>query len=376
MNSLRVQKTCDALLILTLIIVNCNGASIPLLAHIRKQISIGQAPEPALLAFTASRLEKEEKEKGPGIWVDEVALNLENYSNDEDDCDYEYDEIGDGGEDEYDEDEDGEEEISSSKPRRALVSESLENEDTKKERKHEDFDDEHPLRTDEWLVHVNISPLLLPGNSESKLFPDSKFEQDPSSKKKCKRRKRQVMKFAKNGYVVLIEDIPASRSAAACETVHVTCSPKETKWSVKLRNKNGRDNIRNQQQNNAPTTRVTKIGKWKLDTSGVSWSIPVQIEDRSSSSSTTKPTFKFSTLHYHADILLSKFQEQPRMIRGVVTRDHFKDWSFPIPMKKNFFRPVIATFTAHGIGQDTVDISYKNRGFGLNSGALNKNGED
>ena len=26
--------------------------------------------------------------------------------------------------------------------------------------------------------------------------------------------------------------------------------------------------------------------------------------------------------------------------------------------EKNFFRPVIATFTAQGIGRDTVDVSY------------------
>lgn len=31
----------------------------------------------------------------------------------------------------------------------------------------------------------------------------------------------------------------------------------------------------------------------------------------------------------------------------------------------NLFRPVIATFTATGIGKDTSDVSYKSRGVGL-----------
>ena len=31
----------------------------------------------------------------------------------------------------------------------------------------------------------------------------------------------------------------------------------------------------------------------------------------------------------------------------------------------NFLRPVIGTFSAQGIGNDTADTSYKERGFGL-----------
>lgn len=40
-------------------------------------------------------------------------------------------------------------------------------------------------------------------------------------------------------------------------------------------------------------------------------------------------------------------------------------FSYSSVLPSNFFRPVIGTFSAEGIGHDTVDTSYKDRGFGL-----------
>ena len=34
-------------------------------------------------------------------------------------------------------------------------------------------------------------------------------------------------------------------------------------------------------------------------------------------------------------------------------------------LPSNFLRPVVGTFSARGIGHDTADTSYKERGFGL-----------
>jgi len=62
----------------------------------------------------------------------------------------------------------------------------------------ENEDDEHPMRTDEWLVNVNLSPILLPGNSESDLFPDSRVDGDISS---SQLRKKIEKKEASNNQV-------------------------------------------------------------------------------------------------------------------------------------------------------------------------------
>jgi len=37
-------------------------------------------------------------------------------------------------------------------------------------------------------------------------------------------------------------------------------------------------------------------------------------------------------------------------------------------LPKGWFRPVVATFTAVGIGEDTADLSYRERGVGLSGG--------
>ena len=130
------------------------------------------------------------------------------------------------------------------------------------------------------------------------------------------------------------------------------------------------------------------MGKWKMDTTGIAWDIPVQSSDNRAMRSDDERSdildldfcemgkdvtnMESTTLHYHADIHLSKFQDQPRMFKGVVTRDRYHDRCIKLPfnkrkfiLKRNMMRPVIATFTAEGIGQDTVDTKYKERGIGV-----------
>ena len=301
-------------------VIGCSAASISALVNsARQRHSFSSLP----LGFTVRILEKEEREKG-GLWVD--------ISNDETtDCDYDFDEA------EAEDDDCDCDEMEKVKPTRISVPNAhgpLQAEATK-----EIVEEEHPMRTDEWLVTVNLSPLLLPGNSEAGLFPDFHDKKKLAKRSSSKKRKHQVIKFAKNGYVVLVEGDDDTRESETdgedlCE-------------SNGLERNGGR---------------VTKIGKWKIDTSGVSWTIPVKSPDSPS---------KRTILYYHADIHLSKFQEQPRMFRGVVTRDHFDDLTLPgvgVTIRKSLFRPVIATFTAEGIGTDTADISYKSRGFGLSKG--------
>jgi len=226
--------------------------------------------------------------------------------------------------------------------------------------------DEHPMRTDEWYIKINLSPLLLPIRKayEASLFPQSLKHKNKSeginafkTESILKNRKRsQVIKFARNGYVVIIED--ASQNHIDNKLFFSSSSSEKNK-------------------------RITRIGKWRMDTAGISWDIPAKLclpirsKEIHESFTDTYPSesqiSKWTVLHYHADINLSPFQHQPRMFRGIVTRDRFNE--FPLLLfflrgtkGKQIFRPVIGTFTAEGIGEDTIDFLYKNRGFGLEKG--------
>jgi hypothetical protein len=249
---------------------------------------------------------------------------------------------------------------------------------------------EHPLRTDEWLIHLKLSPFLLPGNWEGELFPNIvHFHGEPATRPRQgmftnrnmkaihNKRKHQIFKFAKNGYVILMEDPNDGLGVIDQKSCGILSNHVLNKIKLRVGTSSMNQWIRrsksklHHRNDESSLRRVTKIGKWKLDTSGVSWSIPVICRMKPIDGVTDQSiVIARSTLHYHADIHLSKFQNQPRMFRGVVTRDHFAGDSVPgMNIRKSLFRPVIATFTAEGIGKDTVDISYKKRGFGLKGNA-------
>ena len=316
------------------------------------------------LAFTASRLEEEERRKGPGSWVDQKEIHVPSTYDDDYEDEYE-DEYEDAIEDNVDF-EDAEIPNPTWKRKIAEGRPSTTASNNKEQEYEQEYEEEHPMRTDEWLIKVRLSPLLFPGHSEADLFPDMIYVDSPINtniskriSKKDRKKKHQVMKFSKNGYVILVEhqhdSSPSNNNAESSK------SSTENTQSGEHEDGNSGDKYYQKQ-------RVTKIGKWKIDTSGVSWSIPVVLKSKDSISNQRR-----TTLHYHADIHLSKFQDRPRMFRGVVTRDRFEEFtipslfSSPLTIQKGVFRPVIATFTAEGVGKDTVDVSYKERGFGLNA---------
>jgi hypothetical protein len=180
-----------------------------------------------------------------------------------------------------------------------------------------EYDEEHPMRTDEWLLNIRLSRLY--PIEEGEYFPEcnnlarySSVANTSLAPKKGgggSRTKRQVMQFARNGYVKIIED--------------------DEKMGIKRKCK-------------------PRVGKWRIGHSGVAFDIPMQmqvmhngavgrtqhqhqllpsaqvngsdnrIEDAPQSRVTTTTT---TVLHYHADIHLNKFGERPRMFRGVITRD-------------------------------------------------------
>ncbi|CEL98275.1 unnamed protein product [Vitrella brassicaformis CCMP3155] len=80
-------------------------------------------------------------------------------------------------------------------------------------------------------------------------------------------------------------------------------------------------------------------GEWRLDKFGVMWEFLVD-----------------NTTHrYMAEVHWNVFGSQPRMYKGVITRDR------RAPIRADLFRPVIGTFTGIGCGTDTADVSYRDR---------------
>ena len=156
------------------------------------------------------------------------------------------------------------------------------------------------------------------------------------------------MKFSKNGYVILIDEEDKNDHGQNHETI-----------------------------TNTNSQRIVNVGKWRMDANGISWTmqthVPITTNDsKSCIEGENKDSRRTTSLYYHADIHLSKFQSRPRMLKGTITRDRYHndgnvESKRGLFVRKNIFRPVIASFTAEGIGEDTLALQYKDRGFGLSN---------
>ena len=228
---------------------------------------------------------------------------------------------------------------------------------------------EHPLRTDEWLVEVKI-------RKESELFPSlpRKFFKKDKNRNEKSRTIEQIFKFSDNGYVILVEDptdgiyeCDAQIENEKEKRSTFTCNPR---YLLKKCNVNRNEEVKEKKNKEKKSRRVTKVGRWTMNTNGVSFSIPVRVqmlEDSFTPKLKTKSQIVY--LHYHADVHLSKFQDQPRMFRGSITRDRLHGLRVKgKEIRNDLFRPVVGQFCAQGIGFDTIDTSYKSRGVGLKPG--------
>jgi len=87
------------------------------------------------------------------------------------------------------------------------------------------------------------------------------------------------------------------------------------------------------------------VGKWRISPNGLTWQISSSEE---------------VALYFSAETVLNPFGKHPRMLRGMVVRDRTaSSW---LPSK--WLRPVVGTFTAVGIGEDLVDLTYEDRRIG------------
>lgn len=187
-----------------------------------------------------------------------------------------------------------------------------------------EYDEEHPMRTDEWQLDVQLSRLFPKeeGDLFTECYTDRTGQTEHQPKRGSSYRKRQVMQFARNGYMKILEDERSDTS--------------------------GKKN-------------KLKVGKWRIGHSGVAFDVPVQVNvKRKKGNNDDNVISRTTVLHYYADIHLNKFGERPRMFRGVITRDRYSSFLPP-----SFLRPVIGTFSAEGIGHDTSDTSYKARAISM-----------
>ena len=168
------------------------------------------------------------------------------------------------------------------------------------------YDEEHPMRTDEWALDIHLSRLFSREEGDE-LFPECYTDRDGRSNtkpiKKNRYRKRQVMTFATNGYVKVSVNDDDDNNNKDNDRIDTASSVIQT-----LRNK-------------------PRVGKWRIGHSGVAFDIPAQMsvsrKNRDNNGSCKVKEPKMTVLHYHADIHLNKFGERPRMFRGVITRDRY-----------------------------------------------------
>lgn len=90
------------------------------------------------------------------------------------------------------------------------------------------------------------------------------------------------------------------------------------------------------------------IGTWQLDPGSlVTWSVPDE-------NNSNDYWYEFRA-HFH----VNPFGKHPKMIRGTVVRHDCEHSGGQ--RKKQWFPPVVASFTAVGCGPDTADLSYRER---------------
>jgi len=156
--------------------------------------------------------------------------------------------------------------------------------------------EEHPLRTDEWLIEFHIpffyrvfsafSSVVVSSISRKMLDPLNLLPSPPQDKldskiiaKNIKKlsRCKQIIKFHPNGYVLVLED---------------------------------------------SSKKKTKVGKWKAHHGKICWEIPVKLSPKYLNHKETNQNVRpLMQLQYTSNIHLNNFGKMPRMFRGVITRD-------------------------------------------------------
>ena len=267
--------------------------------------------------------------------------------------------------------------------------------------------EEHPLRTDEWLVRVKVGGFpWLSAKDNGILFTQcsygdilSKDEDNikmPKRSQLGRRDRVQRLKFSRSGLVWVMGDASVNSGAATAKTaigkwkldhtglhwdVEVAVPPPPSKAAmIKAA---GQDYTSQEQREDQE---VGPIAATTVDLNASDWRSFSAIaaggckDNKEETGGASVKGWRTTTLHYRADIHLNKFGERPRMFKGIITRDRYSIigdvpdrskkaslFGRRLPTRTSLFRPVVATFEACGIGEDTVDLSYRERSSGGNT---------
>jgi hypothetical protein len=113
---------------------------------------------------------------------------------------------------------------------------------------------------------------------------------------------------------------------------------------------------------------LSTVGTWELTSTGLSWTLPLHYPNPNTAAFPNHAKAEAGhslLLSFHGDFHLNPFGRQPKILRGVVLLVNDHDLASNNKMKQtkttSWFRPVVATFHAVGIGEDTADLSYQDR---------------
>ena len=258
-------------------------------------------------------------------------------------------------------------------------------------------DEEHPLRTDEWLVRIKVggfpwssakeNGMLFAESSYDDVFAENDDIKVPKRTNLGSRERVQRLKFSRSGLVWVVHDGTFDSGDASAKTaigrwkldhtglhwdVEVAVPPLQSK-AVRAR----RAQIKETEEKDDETAQITAA---TVDLNAADWGSFAAIAAGGSNDDKKEGScvggWRTTTLHYRTDIHLNKFGERPRMFKGIVTRDRYEViggiqgdgkkvlslFGLSLPPRGTLFRPVVATFEACGIGEDTVDLAYRERG--------------
>ena len=258
--------------------------------------------------------------------------------------------------------------------------------------------EEHPLRTDEWLVRIKVGGFPWSSAKENgMLFAESSYddvfaENDdiikvPKRTNLGRRERVQRLKFSRSGLVLVVREDTFDGGDATAKTAIGKWKLDHTglHWDIEVAVppppfKALRARIPQTKETEKKDDEAAQITAATVDLNAADWGSFAAIAAGGSNGDKKEGPcvegWRTTTLHYRTDIHLNKFGERPRMFKGIITRDRYsgigdiqssgrKVWSLfglSLPPTNSLFRPVVATFEACGIGEDTVDLAYRERG--------------
>jgi hypothetical protein len=239
----------------------------------------------------------------------------------------------------------------------------------------------HTLRTDLWQVTMHWKRKRIRNLFASALPPGSNEQYDTNLVK---------LQFSNNGYVRRVlpddehHDDDDNHETKNNDNPHASARAPRTAFNRLKYKKDTNDDDEDDNTDVLDSSSLSSVGTWELSSTGLSWTLPLCCNARppeDNSNNKRKENEQNNAINnnagclsFHGDFHFNPFGRQPKVLRGVVLLINNDTTAPPVgtanglasSMKKvtttaSWFRPVVATFHAVGIGADTADLSYQDR---------------